>query len=294
MKSVQKVQGLCSRAISSRAIVTMIVLVGIVSTAYIGYCYAPICKIGQNSTTFTYADIQDTYSFSKQVAAISGNKAPNRAGVFQSLIMAGIEKEIMESRKIVIDKDKATAFVFSQSIFPGLLKQEMEKIGNERFYKLFVMPAIADREFASYYIAKDPNRKLADEAMQTAQQGGLTTAAERAGVQVKRIFVPINADTAPFAVEARKSIGKLLPKIVEDAGSYSIMQPVDASDSQIVADAVIITRQPIAAFIDHEMKEMNIPAKDRFYSWYHISDLKKPDAVLAEAKAEQKAKEGAK
>ena len=254
------------------------------SMLLLAYSYAPIVKVGAHSTTYTYADVKEVYTFSHKIAGIATTKAPVSTlnNVFQSLMMAGIEKEILDARKIPqMDHDKVTSEIIAQSPYGGELAKEREKIGEERFYKLFIMPVVADKVFGAYYNAKDPNRAVAEAAMKAAQQSGLPAAAEKAGVQVKRSVVPIDNNTVQLAVESKKSIGAVFAKLVEDNSGYAIVQPVEVNDTQITADVVYIPRQQIAPFIEAELKDAKVPVIDNFYSWFRVSKLRESGGVLA-------------
>ena len=254
------------------------------SMLLLAYSYAPIVKVGAHSTTYTYADVKEVYTFSHKIAGIATTKAPVSTlnNVFQSLMMAGIEKEILDARKIPqMDHDKVTSEIIAQSPYGGELAKEREKIGEERFYKLFIMPVVADKVFGAYYNAKDPNRAVAEAAMKAAQQSGLPAAAEKAGVQVKRSVVPIDNNTVQLAVESKKSIGAVFAKLVEDNSGYAIVQPVEVNDTQITADVVYIARQQIAPFIEAELKDAKVPVIDNFYSWFRVSKLRESGGVLA-------------
>jgi len=259
----------------------------LISLAYMGCAYAPIVKVGANSTTYTYRDIEEVYSFGNQIAELSGNKPiENRASVYQSLMAAAVEKEILEARKApVVDKDKATAYVISQSPYAGLLMKEKEKIGADRFFKLFISPVISDKDFGMYYLNRDPKRGVAAEALKAAQAGGLQAAAEKAGSPINRASIPINADSAQLAAEASKYIGALLPRLVEDNTGYAIMQPQEVTQTHVTADVVFIAKMPVVEFIEKELKDAKIPVNDRFYSWFKVKDLRKAGGILAKNEA---------
>lgn len=253
---------------------------------------APIVKIGAHSTTYTYSDIQEVYSFSSKVAALGprGSKVvTSRDAVFQSLIVAGIEKEILDARKMPqADQERATMDILANSPYGGLLAEERERIGEERFYKLFIMPVLVDREFGRYYFAKDPGRATAESVLRVAQDSGIAVAAGKAGTKVKRSLIPVTKETAQLVEEARKAVGSVMPKFVEDASGYAILHVVEITETQLVSDIVFVPRQPISAFVQNELKEAKIPVKDYFYSWFRISRLKEAGGVLSvaqEAKA---------
>jgi len=271
---------------TSKRVAVFAVALGLGTLGYLGYRNAAIVKVGANSTTYTYADIREVYTFGNKLAAIRGAKpAPNWQSVFQSMMVAGIEHEIGVARRFPQpDIEKTTNLIISQSPFAGALAKERESIGPERFHKLFVMPILADQEFGRYYMAKEGNRQLADTALKAALQGGgLAGATEKSGEQARRVTIPVNGDTASVAAEAKKSIGAILPKYVEDGSGYAIMQPVEVTDTQITADVVFIPRQPASAFIESELKEAKIPVTDRLYSWFRVADLRKAGGALASA-----------
>lgn len=293
-KNLVKVKGLLRTRVGVAA--TSSVCLALVIFAV--WAHAPIVKIGANSTTYTYADIQEVYSFSNQVAAIGprGNKATtNRDAVFQSLMIAGIQKEILEARKVSLgDLERATSEILANSPYGGLLAREKERVGEERFQKLFIVPVLVDKYFGNYYLARDPNRATAETALRVAQESGIYAAAQKAGVQVKRSIIPVARETAQLVDEARKSIGAVLPKFVEDSSGYAILHVVDVNDTQLVGDIAFIPRQPIGAFVESELKKANIPVEDRFYSWFRVSRLKEAGGILAVAQANKTAakKEG--
>jgi len=265
--------------------------------AFMAYAYAPIAKIGSQSTTYTYSDVQEVYSFSNVIAAIAKKNKPagSRDGVYQALMIAGVEKEILNARKVPqFDRDKATEEIIAQSPYGGLLSREREKIGDERFYRLFILPVVVDKDFGRYYLTKDPNRTMATAAIKSAQQGGLAAATALTGVQAQRSTIPISNETAQLAAEARKSIGSIIPRLVEDNIGYAILQPVEVNDTHIVCDVIFMPRQQISAFIESELKTTKVPVTDFFYSWFRVSRLRESGGVLSVSQVGKKntAKEG--
>lgn len=283
-RTVETIKGFLGSKIGK--IVT--ILVGLVSLGQLAANYAPIVKIG--NTSYTYSDLVEYRSLSKKVAAIRGDKTViNYTSVFESLAAAAMEKEILDANNLSIkDKERVTAEVIAQSPYAGVLKKEKDKIGDERFYKLFVAPLVSDKNFASYYISKDPNRKVANEALQAAMTSGLQAAADKAGNKAVRINVPINSDTAGLVEEARKSIGTVITKYVEDGTGYTVIQPVEVAESHIVVDAVFIQRMAIPSFVEKELKSANVDMSSTFYSWFRVSDLRKEGRFLGPVKTAKK------
>jgi len=290
-------------ALSTKTGKGLLAVTAVASLAWMGYSTAPIVKIGAHSTTYTYGDIREVYSFGNHLLdigkqdATKAKKARNYDSIFQSLMVAGIEKEILDARKVPgVDKERATAAVIASSPYAGELEKERAKLGDDRFYKLFVSPVVSDKTFAAYYMAKDGNRAVAEAALKAAQDGGLEAAAAKAGAQVTRSSIPVTPDTAALAAEAKKSIGALYPHLVEDATGYAVIKPSEVTDTAVVADVVFIPRQSVADFIQNELKDAKVPVKDHFYSWFRVEDLSKNGGVLASVKADKKdaAKEGAK
>lgn len=263
--------------------------------AYIVAATAPIVKVGTHSTTYTYTDIQEVYSFNSKLAAIGSKKkrgAASRDAVFQTLMLAGIEKEIFDARKIPQgDKDRIAADIVAASPYGGLLEEERAKLGDERFYKLFVQPVVMDRMFSEYYISKDSGRNLAQETLKVAQSEGLSSAASKVGGKVERKVIPVTKETSQLVDEARRSLGGILPKFIEEPGGYAILQVADINDTQLTADVVVIPRQQISDFIQQELADAKVPVTDYFYSWFRVSRLKEQGGILAKAEPKGAKKE---
>jgi hypothetical protein len=278
-------------ALTGKAAKAVLGTTALASMLFLAYSYAPIVKVGAHSTTYTYADVKEVYSFSHKIAGISAPKAATSTldNVFQSLMMAGIENEILAARKIPqANHNKVTDEILAQSPYGGVLAKEKEKLGDERFYKLFIMPILADKTFGNYYAMKDANRPVAEAAMKVAQQSGLPAAAEKAGVQVKRSAIPIDNNTAAFAAEAKKSVGIVFAKLVEDSSGYAIVAPIEVNDTQVIADVVYVPRQSVIAFIEAELKDAKVPVVDNYYSWFRVARLRESGGVLAAAAAKGK------
>ncbi|WP_224962537.1 hypothetical protein [Geomonas subterranea] len=264
------------------------------AAVYAAAANAPIVKVGAHSTTYTYTDIEEVHSFNADLSSLgpkSKRVAASRDAVFQSLMLAGVEKEILDARKIPQgDKDRITLDIISSSPYGGLLEKERAKLGDERFYKLFIQPVVVDRVFGEYYLAKDSSRNTAVSALKVAQSEGLTVAASKFGSKVQRRAVPVTKETAPLVEEAKKSIGAIFPKFIEEPTGYAVMQIIDIAEAQMTADVVVIPRQQIGEFIQQELVDAKVPVTDYFYSWFRVSRLKEQGGFLAkvEPKAEKK------
>jgi len=269
---------------------------GLASVLYAVAANAPIVKVGANSTTYTYTDIHAVHSFNGELAEL-GPKGKKGAGsfnaVFQALMLAGIEKEILDARKIPQgDKDRITQDIINASPYGGLLDQEKKRLGEERFYKLFVQPVVVDRIFGEYYLAKENGREKAEKALRAAQSEGISAVATKIGVKVQRVTIPVMKETAQLVELAKASVGVVLPKFVEEPVGYAVMHVVDVNESQVVADAMMIPRQGIGEFIKQELKAANVPVKDYFYSWFRVAALEKEGGILAATVAKKDQKEG--
>lgn len=276
---------------AGKAVLTAFLFAGVV---YAAAANAPIVKIGAHSTTYTYTDIEEVHSFNSQIAGLgpkSKRVAASRDAVFQSLMLAGIEKEILDARNIPQgDKERIVLDIIADSPYGGLLEKEKAKLGDERFYKLFIQPVVVDRMFGNYYLAKDSAREIAANALKIAQSEGVAAAASKFGSEVQRRTIPVTSETAPLAEEAKMSLGAVLPKFVEDPTGYAVIQVIDVADNQMTLDVVSIPRQQIGEFIQQELDDTKVPVSDYFYSWFRVSRLKEQGGFLAkiDPKSEKK------
>lgn len=269
--------------INKRKFAKVICLVGLASGAYLFYDKATIVKIGSNSTHYTYADVNRYYNFANKVADLTGGQAiRNRSVAFEMLTVAAMQKEILEAKKVVINKDRAIELVEAQSVVSGLLKSQRKEMGDDDYYHVVVQPAAVSQLFVSYYRANDPAGKVARAALDAGQQSGIVAAAQKAGQKVVAVKVPIVPANSAFIEEAKQNVNAIIPKVVEDESGYSVVYVREVNEREIVADVVSIPRKPFGSFLRDELKTLNIPYSNSFYSWFRVSSFEKTGAIFAE------------
>ena len=249
--------------------------------ALVAFAKAPITKI--NGTSFTYADISDSQTVSGKMAGVVGaKKTPTAIEVFQSLVIAGVEKEILASLKTQINSEVATRMILENSPYRGLLEKEKQRLGDERFFKLFIEPAAVGELFQQYYNNKDPQRQVAVGALALAKSIGLTGAAQKTNVPPQEMsFARDQRNEALYASAKQVGAGNIIDSVIEDGNNFFVVQVVELTDRGVRASAITLPRSTPGDFLAGEMKAKNISVKDSFYSLYRMADLTKPGMIFA-------------
>jgi hypothetical protein len=62
---------------------------------------------------------------------------------------------------------------------------------------------------------------------------------------------------------------------VEDVNTYSVVKLKEKRQNGVLLYAITVNKTPLGAFIESELRELKIPIKYSFYSYYGNKDLYK-------------------
>lgn len=257
------------------------IILAAVPVGYQAFNNLPILHVGGNS--YTMSDINEVADFTAQSIDITGaGKQPPKKAIFQSLVIAGVEKNILSKLNTQINRDLATRMVLEGNPLRGLLEKERKRIGEDRFYKIFVEPAATGEVFQQYYSNKDPQRQVANDTLSIAKSVGMAAAAQKAGVTPQEITFARNPQNEGlYAAVKEAGAGNIIPKTVEDGDNFYVIQAVEVTDQAARATAIILPRTSPGEFLANEIKSKNIPITESFYSFYRIKDLAEPGMIFA-------------
>ena len=252
------------------------VFVGATSAAYLIWTAVTILEVGKTPATLTYSDVAQYLSLSEEVGGVTAKSqtVSSLKQSFQTLAISQLKKEILLAENLgQYSLQEAAQKIEAESPYDKILSSRRQKLGDSRYFRLFIEPIVVSQLFEVYYDATDPNRKKVMETFQLAADSGLDAAAKQLGVSVVTTALPalpINRELIKFATE---NPGKTYPKVVAFTDAFAIVQPVEVTDSVLNCRTVSLPRTPLAEFIVSKQKTLGIQMTSSLLSWFRVSDL---------------------
>lgn len=277
---------------SSRGGAKLLIITGLISSFWLIYAYVPVAKVAAGS--ITVRDMKQFRSTTNELAAIAGIK--DRLGwtqSLQSLVVTGIEREILAKNGVSINKENAVNLILSESPFRGILQQARKSMGEQRFYSLLIEPRAIGDTFQLYYGNKDSQRTVAANALEAAKFGGISAAEAKTGMKATPITLSLTQETAALFAAARQTVpGRVIPSVVEDGGGFSILNLREINQQSLAADAITVKRTPVGRFIIDEAKKAAVAISFPVYSPFSFSSLEKNGMIFSkQALGEESANE---
>lgn len=256
----------------------------------IAYRYAPLVAVG--STSFTCADLAAVTNFSARINEISGNeinvKLPpvSRKQVFKQMAITAMEKGLLEKvkapgvnradvMKLALDTTMAIdGRTDTPNPYRGEFVRLQKTLGDDRFYKLIAEPPVIRKRFAGWYAENDPQKKVAETALETAKRDGIVAAGQSVKIPAKEMHIawtPYSLLLYPLLKQA--AAGTVIDKWVEDAAGYNIIKTNQVTEQQATVTAVTVPHSPLKRFVLAELKAKGVPVEDHVLAPYKLADL---------------------
>lgn len=232
------------------------------------YAYLPLATAGKHH--ITERDVQTYINASKQFGQITGTETNiGKEDALKTLAVSYAQFDLLSSKGIVIDREKGNTALENTSPLKGLLKKLKTDLGDERYFNTITLPAIIGQPFSAYYNNNDKQSAFAQEILKIGiNASSLQAAAEKAGQKIIQISIPNTQETAEFYTIADKNIGGIINKIIDNGGSYLIVQPTTKDERLINAQAIAIPKTLPVAFFKEEIKKANIILKIQPWTLY--------------------------